>query len=44
MRKFEPKGSISDEDFMIHLLNDLNVILDGIVNHLISSGDNALTT
>ena len=35
------------EDFMIHVLNNLpeeyDVILDGLENHLMATGENALT-
>ena len=47
MTKFRQKGNVSDEDFMMHVLNNLpkeyDVILDGLENHLTISGDNALT-
>ena len=47
MTKFGQKGNVSDEDFMIHVLNNLfeeyNVILDGLENHLTVTGENALT-
>ena len=46
MGKFGLIGSITDEDFMIHVLNNLpeehDVILDGLKNHLTSSDDGAL--
>ena len=45
--KFRQKGNVSDEDFMIHLLNNLpmeyDVILDGLENHLTATGKNALS-
>ena len=44
--KFSQKGSVSDEDFMIHVLNNLpneyDVIPDGLENHLTVIGENAL--
>ena len=47
MTKFGQKGNLSDEDFMIHVLNNLpeeyNVILDGLKNRLMATGENALT-
>ena len=46
MTKFGSKGSISNEDFMICILNlpeEHYVILDGLENCLSSSGTNALT-
>ena len=47
MTEFRQKGNASDEDFMIHVLNNLpkecNVILNGLVNCLTATGDNALT-
>ena len=47
MTKFRQKGNVSDEDFMIHVLNNLPeeyyVILDGFENHLMATGENALT-
>ena len=47
MNEFGLKGSITDENFIIHVLNDLpkehDVILDGLDNCLTVSGDNALT-
>ena len=47
MNKFRQISSISDEDFMIHILNILpdiyNVILIGLENHLVVTGDDALT-
>ena len=46
MNKFGQKGSVSDEDFMIHVLNNLpeeyDVILDGLENRLMATGENAL--
>ena len=47
MNKFSLKGSIIDQDFIIHILNNLPkdyvVILDGLKHHLTVTGDNALT-
>ena len=47
MNKFDQKGSVSDKDFMIHILNNLpneyDVILNGLENHLTVTGDDALT-
>ena len=47
MNEFGQKGSVSDEDFMIHVLNNLpneyDVILDGLENRLMATGENALT-
>ena len=47
MTKFGQKGNVSDEDFMIHVLNNLpeeyNVILDGLENCLTATRENALT-
>ena len=47
MTKFGQKGNISDEDFMIHILNNLpeeyDVILDRLKNHLTVTRENALT-
>ena len=47
MKKIGLKGGISDEDFMIHVLNNLlekyDVILERLENCLTSSGDDALT-
>ena len=47
MTKFGQKDNASDEDFMIHILNNLheeyNVILDGLENCLTATGENALT-
>ena len=47
INKFGLKGKITDEDFMIHVLNNFpkknNVILNGFMNHLTSSGDDTLT-
>ena len=41
------KGNVSDEDFMIHILKNLpkeyDIILDGLENCLMVTGDNALT-
>ena len=46
MSEFSQKGSVSDEDFMINVLNNFpkeyNVILDGLENHLTATGENAL--
>ena len=40
------KGNVSDDDFMIHVLNNFpkkyDIILDGLENCLTSSGDDAL--
>ena len=45
--EFRLKASISDKDFMIHVLNNLpkeyNMILDRLKNCLTASGDNVLT-
>ena len=47
MNEFGQKGNVSDEDFMIHVLNNLSdeydVILDGLKNCLTLIGDDALT-
>ena len=47
MNEFGQKGNISDEDFMIHMLSNLpeeyDVILDGLENRLMATGENALT-
>ena len=47
MNEFKQKGNVSDEDFMIHVLNNLpeeyDVILDGLENHLTATRDDALT-
>ena len=47
MTKFSLKGIINEENFMIHIIKKLpeeyDVILDGLENHLMSSGPNALT-
>ena len=47
MFEFIPKGNVMDEDFMIHIKNDLpedyDVILDGLKNHLTSVGLDILT-
>ena len=47
MTKFGQKGNVSDEDFMIHVLNNLpkeyDVILDGLENRLTATRENALT-
>ena len=47
MNEFGQKRNVSDEDFMIHILNNLpkedDVILDGLENHLTTPGDDALT-
>ena len=46
MNEFGQKPSVSDKDFMIHILNNLpkeyDVILDGLENHLTATGENAL--
>ena len=38
MNGFDQKGNITDEDFVIHILNNLpgeyNVVLDGLESHL----------
>ena len=45
--EFGQNGSITDEDFMIHILNNLpedyDVILKGLENHLTATWDDALT-
>ena len=47
MNEFRLKGHISDEDFMIHFLNNLSkeydLIFNGLENYLMVSGDNVLT-
>ena len=47
MNKFGQKGNIANDDFMIHILNNLpkdyNVILDGLENHLMVIRDDVLT-
>ena len=47
MTKFGQKDNIYDEDFMIHILNNLpkvySMILDGLENCLTATGKNALT-
>ena len=47
MNEIIQKGNVSDEDFMIHVLNNLpeeyDVVLDGLENHLMATGDDALT-
>ena len=47
MTEFGQKGNVSDEDLMIHILNNLpkedNVILDELENYLMATGENALT-
>ena len=47
MNEFGQKGNVSGEDFMIHVLNNLpkeyDIILDGLENHLMAIGDDALT-
>ena len=47
MNEYRQKGGIFDEDFMIHVLNNLlkyyNVFLDGFENHLTATGDGTLT-
>ena len=44
MTEFGQKGNVSDEDFMIHILNNLpkkyDVILDGLENRLMATRDN----
>ena len=46
MNEFGLKGNVSDEDFMIQVLNNLpkeyDVILNGLENHLTATKDNAL--
>ena len=46
MTKFRHKGNISDEGFIIHVLNNLpkeyDVILDEFENCLMATGENAL--
>ena len=46
MTKFRQKGNVSDKDFMSHVLNNLpekyDVILDGLENHLMATGENDL--
>ena len=47
MSKFGLKGCITVEDFMIHVLNNLpkeyDVVLDGLENHCMVIGNDALT-
>ena len=47
MNEFSNKGNVSDEDFTIHILNNLpkeyDIILDGLENCHTVTGDNALT-
>ena len=47
MNEFGQKGNVSDEDFLIHILNNLpeeyDVVLNGLENRLIVTGDDALT-
>ena len=47
MSEFSLNCSITDKDFMIHILNNLpkdyDIILDRLKNHLTSSGDDVLT-
>ena len=47
INKFGDKGNVSDEYFIIHLLNNLpkeyGIILNGLENHLTLTGDDALT-
>ena len=47
MNKFGQKGSMSDKDILIHILNSLlkdnNLILDGHEHYLMIVGDNVLT-
>ena len=47
MNKFSLRGSITDKDFMIHVLDDFpreyDVILDGLETGLMASGDHVIT-
>ena len=46
MNKFNLKGSITDENFMIHVLSNLPEdydVFDGLENHFTVMGKNALT-
>ena len=47
MGKLDQKGSITDKDFMIHILNNFpkeyDAIFDWLENHLTVSGDSVLT-
>ena len=47
MNKFSQKSNVSDEDFMIHVLNNLpkehDVVLDGLENRLTVTGGDALS-
>ena len=47
MDEFGQKSSITEENFMIHVLDNFpkkyNVIFDGLENYLMASGDNVLT-
>ena len=47
MSEFGTKVSITDDDFMIHVLGNLyeeyNIILDGLVHHLTLTGPDAMT-
>ena len=47
MNEFGLKGSVSDEDFTINVLNNLHkeydVIHNGLENYLKENGDNVLT-
>ena len=47
MNVFGHKSIVSDEDFMIHVLNNLlkeyDIILNRLKNHLTATGDDALT-
>ena len=47
MNKFSQKVNVSDEDFMIHVLNNwpkkYDVILDGLENCLTATGIDVLT-
>ena len=47
MNEFRQKGNITDEDFMIHVLNNFpkecDVVLNGVKNCLMASGDDVLT-
>ena len=46
MNEFRQKVSISDKDFVIHILNNLpegyDVILNGLENHPMVTGDDVL--
>ena len=47
MNEFSLKGSITDKDFMVHVLKNFpkryDIILNGLEDHLMASGDNVLT-